>query len=204
MTVSIARLRLPTIVGWAAILSLFAGCSDNDVQGKCGKPVSAPCTHDSGQNEDASFDKPSDAACACSVDPASSSNSVGIQSLDCYCSRSGACLDYATASAVCRPYPAYLFPYPACNLEVIRIQLNPYEGGIALIYDATTHALVGASSASDTPSLVCGDRRVVEFRAGTFPPADCARGAFANLCRGDGGDSGGGDVNDADDGDGNI
>lgn len=165
MTASMAKLQLTRIAAWTAV-ALFMGCGD----------ASADDTSDGGTRDDA--------ACACSPDPASPTT-FGIQALDCYCSRPGACLDYATASAVCRPFGSRLDVYPTCNLEVIGFQTNAFEPGVELVYDATTHAIVGASYISDT-FRECGERRVSAIRAGTFPPADCARGERKWLCQSDG------------------
>jgi hypothetical protein len=71
--------------------------------------------------------------------------------------------------------------------EVISVQTNAFEEGGHVVFDATTHELVGASYMGDTPSLECGATRVIGHRAGKLPPADCARGERKWLCRGDAG-----------------
>jgi hypothetical protein len=96
---------------------------------------------------------------------------------------------------MCTPYPARLIPYPMCNLEVIRQQFIATEEGFAFAYDAATHELVGAWFNAHTRSLRCGDKAVVNYRAGIVPPPDCAPSATQTSCRNDAGDA---DANDED------
>jgi hypothetical protein len=50
------------------------------------------------------------------------------------------------------------------------------------IYDATTHALVGASRSSDVSSLTCGANHVFSLGAGRFPAPECVKAEIAGRC----------------------
>ncbi|MET0595731.1 MAG: hypothetical protein ABW133_23740 [Polyangiaceae bacterium] len=171
------------------LLACSTGCSDSpEDDAKCqskspcgpsgdGSDASSNVDADSGSSstsgDDARTTTPDarEQTCgACSPDPDLPST-FGWVSLDCACStRSAACLDYTTVIAACSPN-VQIVRYPSCNLEVLRY--NSSFDAYKMVYDATTHALVGTEFTVDDPSLPCGNSRVVGYRAGTFPPSDC-------------------------------
>ncbi len=125
-----------------------------------------------------------DAGCACTP---GATGGKGTQPFACFCNRADLCLDYESARSNCRSgADAWLDVHPACNLEVISFPERLAEGR-KLVYDATTHMLVGGSYATDTLSLECGAERVIGYEAGTFPAADCAVSQRISLCGTDGG-----------------
>ena len=77
--------------------------------------------------------------------------------------------------------------YEACNLVVITWGVGTLPAGGSYVYDRTTHELVGASSSVDFPSAQCGDASVFGYKAGTFPPAECAKSRSVPRCPRDGG-----------------
>ena len=118
-----------------------------------------------------------DAGCACAPgDP------LGSQSFSCFCA-DDPCLSYDEAIRLCPPSP---FPednridiHAACNLVVI--EYGGYDYG-RYVYDATTHALVGAMYGTDYDAYICGSTRVFGVQAGKFPPSDCPVSQSAFRC----------------------
>jgi len=160
----------------ALLTSLFVGCADRS-------PID---NHDAALPDvDARTpDVPSDpdAGCTCTTGDGGWKDLGVVETLACFCAWPSACLDYATALASCRAFANdSLEVYTACNLEVIRFP-GTYDGGRALVYDATTHELVGGRYASDTPSFECGSARVIGRRAGIFPPEGCALTRTVRIC----------------------
>jgi len=142
-----------------------------------------------GVDADIAVDTDPDGGCTCTPD-----GQMGVQSLACYCANG--CLSYDDAIVRC---PATPFPqdhridtYADCNLVVITIVNSIGVGGSTWVYDATTHELVGGSSAADYPAFLCGTTPVFGFRGGTFPPPTCPRTQSLPRCidGGDGGDGG--------------
>jgi hypothetical protein len=130
-----------------------------------------------------------DGGCACTIDDG---GGFGYIPLACACG-SGTCPAYDVAINYC---PPVRFPednridtYAGCNLVVITTGNSIGIGGSSDVFDATTHELVGVSGAGDYPNTPCGDAQVFGIRAGTFPPATCARTSSVQRC-GDGGDGG--------------
>jgi hypothetical protein len=131
-----------------------------------------------------------DGGCECTLDDA---GRVGYFPLDCFCGNGG-CLGYDLAMSQC---PSTPFPedhrvdtYAGCNLAVIFIANGIGIGGATYVYDATTHDLVGGSSAGDFPASPCGTTQVYGYRAGMFPPPSCPRTSSSPRCL-DGGADGG-------------
>jgi hypothetical protein len=130
-----------------------------------------------------------DGGCECTLDD---SGRAGNLSLQCMCGRGG-CLSYDVAIREC-PYTPVpednrLDTYADCNLVVIHISNGIGIGGSTLVYDATTHEVVGAAGSGDFPASPCGTTQVFGYRAGTFPPPACPRTQSAPRCA-DGGDGG--------------
>ena len=130
-----------------------------------------------------------DGGCECTLDD---SGRVGNVSLECMCGRGG-CLSYDVAIHEC-PYTPVpednrLDTYADCNLVVIHISNGIGIGGSTLVYDATTHEVVGAAGSGDFPGSLCGTTQVFGYRAGTFPPPTCPRTQSVPRCA-DGGDGG--------------
>jgi hypothetical protein len=130
-----------------------------------------------------------DAGCACTMADAGGLV-VGEQSLACYCARgSGLCPTYDEARTSCPrtglPRFDRLDIHAACNLVVMTNADG--LGGTTHVFDATTHELVGALLFTDFAGFSCGASRVVGYRAGTFPPADCPVSQSISRCPGDGG-----------------
>ena len=131
--------------------------------------------------QDAPLPPIADAPCPCT--PGDSFNVPVTLSLSCYCARTGGCPDYDTAVSTCyRVAVQTLDAYADCNLEVITTRTQ-FEAGTRLVYDATTHELVGASVGTDSLGFVCGAGRVSGFQAGLHPPADCAISRTEVRCR---------------------
>src|SRR6185503_512851 len=98
-------------------------------------------------------------------------------SLACFCSRENdLCRGYDATLADCfgaLPEFSRLEEYADCNLAVVK---NGWGlGGTSYVYDYTTHALVGASIVSDSPSFTCGAAQVFGYRAGSFPGPSCVQ-----------------------------
>jgi hypothetical protein len=120
-----------------------------------------------------------DAECAC-MPPDAQWGTGGI-SLSCFC-RDG-CMSFEAALVHCPlaiPDFNRVYEYDACNL--VRMTFGGGFGGSQLVYDATTHGLVGGSRSSDTPSYRCGARSVFGVVAGVFPPDDCPVSAERPRC----------------------
>ncbi|MET0595732.1 MAG: hypothetical protein ABW133_23745 [Polyangiaceae bacterium] len=126
-----------------------------------------------------------DVDCSCLNEDAASDR-FGTFSLECFCNAASACPDYTTARTNCRADVTHQ-TYPSCNLEVIRHRYNLFSPGSSFVYDATTHALVGASYGNDIPVAMCGTRPVYGRRAGTQPAAGCTLGETLYPCRADAG-----------------
>ena len=132
-----------------------------------------------------------DGPCACTV-----IDGVVTAELSCYC-RSGPkrCRTYDDALSSCGglfPYYNRIDTYADCNLVIISVGdvLDRFD----YVYDATTHALVGAAHISDTdPQAPCS------WRGGIFPPATCAMSSRVERCRDASVDVDSGDENDASD-----
>jgi hypothetical protein len=188
LTRSIAMLTLVSMAG--------AGCGDSTEDGSPGQPQDAGIDRVDVTAVDAlTVDRATDDAritdadggCACTRDDAG----AAFIPLECFCANG--CPTYDAAMSMCQPVQ---FPedhridtYADCNLVVIRVGHPIGLGGSAYVYDATTRELVGGSSSGEFPSLACGDAQVFGYRAGTFPPATCARTSSAERCV-DGGDGG--------------
>jgi hypothetical protein len=177
----------------AALATFSTACSD-DVPSNDGGPI-PPNGPDAGVDappddviSDASPIADSDAGCACT--PAAAGEKA-TQSLACFCGRADLCLDYDSARSECRAgAETWLEVHAGCNLEVISFP-DGFAEGRKLVFDATTHALVGASYATDTLSLECGTQRVIGYQAGTFPSSACAVSQRISLCGADAGNDGG-------------
>jgi hypothetical protein len=187
----------------AGLATFSAGCSDdtptndagptppNDANG--GREASIDASADD-VISDASRTPDSDAGCACTPGAA---GAKGTQSLACFCGGANLCLDYDSARSKCRDgAETWLDVHAACNLEVISFPDGLAEGR-KLVFDATTHMLVGGSYATDTLSLECGTERVIGYQAGTFPASDCAVSQRVSLCGTDAGSDAASDARDA-------
>ena len=135
---------------------------------------------------DATAPDDADGGCTCEPDER---NVGGHMSLACYCAVAG-CPSYDTALTRCGsdapPEVNRVEDYQDCNLVVITSGGSIPSGG-SLVYDRTTHDLVGASFSADYPAFTCGDASVFGYRAGTFPPAGCAKSRSVPRCPRDGG-----------------
>jgi hypothetical protein len=125
-----------------------------------------------------------DVDCSCFIADGESRPTATV-SLDCLCTKSIGCPDYATARANCQPSETVLFTYPSCGLEIIRHRYDLYGPGASYVYDATTHALVGGFYGSDSAIGECGGKVIIGRRGGTFPPPDCKVGETKYVCRAD-------------------
>ena len=135
---------------------------------------------DDGDGGDAAPRGDGDGACVCEPDER---HEVGDTSLSCYCD--GRCLTYDQALTSCGsdspPAVNRVEDYEACNLVVITSGTS-IPGGGALVYDRTTHDLVGGSFSADYPAFKCSDASVFGVRAGTFPPPGCTRSRSVPRC----------------------
>jgi hypothetical protein len=126
--------------------------------------------------------------CGCSSD---NEGVVRWNDLSCLCgsSSSRACPSYDAALTICAAPASYEFDlvetHESCNLVVVKVGAGINR--FTYVYDATTHAMVGTSFASTVNVIRCGSKRVAEYRAGIFPPADCAVTQTARRCPRDGG-----------------
>jgi hypothetical protein len=183
------------IVSFVALPAFSAGCSDQTSSdgGNTIPPNDADAAPDDVTSE-GSPPPDGDAGCACTPGAA---GEKGTQPLACFCSRADLCLDYDSARSNCRSgAETWLEVHAACNLEVISFPDRLAEGR-KLVFDAMTHTLVGGSYATDTLSLECGTERVIGYRAGTFPPSDCAVSQRVPLCGTDAGSDAAADTGDA-------
>ena len=123
-----------------------------------------------------------DGPCPCT--PADSFNVRVEQSLECFCARAESCRDYDTAVSSCQGLGTIktVSVYADCNLEVINLR-SSYEAGLSLVFDRTTHDLVGATIGWDSP-VTCGDGKTTGFRAGILPPDGCASTWTQSICDG--------------------
>jgi hypothetical protein len=121
-----------------------------------------------------------DGPCPCT--PADSLNVRAEQSLECFCAEY--CRDYDTALSTCPGLGTIktVSVYADCNLEVINLR-SSYEAGLSLVFDRTTHDLVGATVGWDSP-VTCGDGKTRGIRAGILPPDDCAFTSTQSICDG--------------------
>ena len=128
----------------------------------------------------------------CTCDPGDGGSNEAELSLPCFCRRENdLCRGYDAALADCwaaLPGFSSLEEYADCNLAVITNGWDP--GGTKYVYDYTTHALVGASIAMDTPRFTCGSAQVLGYYAGSFPAPSCVRSKVVPRCGRDGGDEG--------------
>jgi hypothetical protein len=192
-------MRLAKSVALTALLAAFGACSHEpgEDDGVCFFNLCDPPQRGDGGNSDgprpvidacssgSSGGSCGDVDCSCSVE-SSVDVKIGKVSLACFCSTSE-CPDYDTARSRCEPFEVILQTYPACNLELINHRFDPFSPGASYVYDATTHALVGASRGSDIPSLACGDTLVFSRGGGTLLPPECMPGETKFPCRSDAG-----------------
>jgi hypothetical protein len=179
--------------------SFSAGCGDQTSSDDDGgsTPTNDAALDTGGDANDTSDGSPTpdgDAGCACTPGAA---GGKGTQPLACFCGEADRCLEYDLARSNCRSgAETWLDVHAACNLEVISFPERLAEGR-KLVYDSTTHMLVGGSFATDTLSLECGTEHVIGYEAGTFPAADCAVSQRTPLCGTDGGSDAATDAGDA-------
>jgi hypothetical protein len=192
-------LRSLPFVCLAALPAFSAGCSDDTPSNDGGTPPpndATPTRDIAGDTtpDDVTWEGSVDAGCACTPGAA---GDKGTLPLACFCSRADLCLDYDSARSNCRSgAETWLDVHAACNLEVISFPEGLSEGR-KLVYDATTHMMVGGSYGTDTLSLECGTERVIGYRAGTFPASDCAVSQRISLCGTDAGSDAAMDAGDA-------
>jgi hypothetical protein len=126
-----------------------------------------------------------DGGCACEPDER---DRVGWLSLPCYCARGCRTYDQALTACNSDSLPQYnrVEDYEACNLVVMTFGSSIPGGGV-YVFDRTTHDLVGASGSADYPAFECNDASVFGYRAGKFPPPECAVSRSVPRCPRDGG-----------------
>ena len=161
-------------------------CGDDAGPGDGGAADVNADTGDAVSHDDADAVNDADGGCTCEPDDQRVS---GKMSLSCYCAP-GRCPSYDDALTRCGPDSPPEFnrveDYEACNLVVITSGTS-IPGGTALVYDRTTHELVGAASGADYPAFPCADASVFGYRAGTMTPAGCAMSRSVPRCPRDGG-----------------
>ncbi len=134
---------------------------------------------------DARSPDPPDGPCSCT--PPDVGTGLAALSLACFCATPGRCIDYDTYRTTCSEQGIHTrIVYPDCNLEILNSRAW-YEAGKSLVYNATTHELVGGSQATDGPAFSCGASRVLGFQAGVWPADTCTALRTEKLCPRDGG-----------------
>jgi len=123
-------------------------------------------------------------SCSCSSGPlfAGSALIAGRSSLACYC-RDRRCPSYddSLSTEFCGQVPQIaVSTYSDCDL--IQIENGGGYTSSSFTYDATTHELVGAYTASDIPTFPCGDSTVYALVAGVRPFPGCTLRERVNLC----------------------
>ena len=160
-------------IGWTFVTlsaTLFAAACSSESSGSPDAGVSTPPDAADANDGVVPTDDP-DAACVCRVE-----GMVGtFSSIRCFC-EGPTCKTFEEVLADCPAVGDATFnqvkEYAGCNL--IEVTYGGGYSAVSQFFDATTHAIVGASASNDTPSFDCGSTKVFRIVAGTHPPSSCA------------------------------